>query len=729
MPTEVTDPAVLAQLNGTDSDPKEVTDPDVLAKLNAPDDTSATEETTGRIAGLGARALSSGVAHLAGIPQMAVDAMNPMAAGVRNAAEAQSDAASGPYKPSLADFVHPERWQKAAEYFAEKGSNAAGLPTPTTDAERIGSKAVEALPSGILAPEAPIAAGLSAAAGSAASEGTKAAGYGPVAQTAAGLLGGSGAAMGAGLAGATRAIARGGADGQAAMQSRLADAASSGTNLDAGQATGSKLLQYLTGASSKLWGGSPIEKNAESQSHAIGSYVDHIVENLSGPSTPSPMSAGDAITKGIGTNQAPGTAFGNMRKAERAAYDKVDQMVPPDHPVDVSSTLAKLASLTKPTPGAQKTTGSLIPSQISEMYENMLDDVTANGAAATPNLPYKAATALKEHLGNSIDWGFSPSNPKANGALKQIHSTLKDDIDNGAAAVSPQAEQAVKDARALYAKNQETRESLQPIIDRAGGPEAVYQAATNGTKLGATKIQQVMTAIKPDQQNLVRATVLDRLGRATPSAQNAQGTAFNPGTFLTNWNKLDPNAKDALFGAGGTTGSLRNNLDSLSRTISNIRSGTKLRNPSGTGEAVGHGAGMIALWEGLTHALAGHPGTLAATGGGFVANNILARSLTNPKVVGWLAKSTKAPISSLPNAVNQLSKVNDPDAQALASYLNPPAPISRASGGKVDHEALVVRLIRKWKEAKKETNKTTEPLLKLPDAAIVKALDIAGRAV
>ena len=54
----------------------------------------------------------------------------------------------------------------------------------------------------------------------------------------------------------------------------------------------------------------------------------------------------------------------------------------------------------------------------------------------------------------------------------------------------------------------------------------------------------------------------------------------------------------------------------------------------------------------------------------------------------------------------------------------------RASGGKVDrHEELVGRLMRKADEAKRATNKTTEPLLKAPDEAIVRALDVAQQAI
>jgi hypothetical protein len=287
----------------------------------------------------------------------------------------------------------------------------------------------------------------------------------------------------------------------------------------------------------------------------------------------------------------------------------------------------------------------------------------------------------------------------------------------------------VTDARSLYAANQARRDALNPIIDRAGGPEAVYQAATNGTKQGATKIGSVMSALAPDQQNLVRATVLSRLGRALPSAQNAEGSAFSASTFLTNWDKIEAAAKDALFGASGTPGQLRANLDSLTRTMSNIRSGTKLQNWAGTGEAIGHSAGAVAAWEGIKSLMAGDPQVLMGTAAGVGANHLLSRALTNPRTVAWLARSTKAPISALPNAVNQLAMQghDDPDARDLAAYLTPQTePIARASGGKVDTvDALVEKLMARWKQAKRATDETTKPLLTVPDSAIARALTIS----
>ena len=58
--------------------------------------------------------------------------------------------------------------------------------------------------------------------------------------------------------------------------------------------------------------------------------------------------------------------------------------------------------------------------------------------------------------------------------------------------------------------------------------------------------------------------------------------------------------------------------------------------------------------------------------------------------------------------------------------------IERASGGKVDgdlHEKLVQRLMNMTKQAKKVSDKTTEPLLNAPDEAIVKALGVAQEAI
>jgi len=72
----------------------------------------------------------------------------------------------------------------------------------------------------------------------------------------------------------------------------------------------------------------------------------------------------------------------------------------------------------------------------------------------------------------------------------------------------------------------------------------------------------------------------------------------------------------------------------------------------------------------------------------------------------------------------------NPETHDYVQYVSSRMRSGRASGGKVDRlEQLVGRLMKLAKEAKKLENKRTEPLLRAPDEAIVRALDVAKRAI
>jgi hypothetical protein len=428
-----------------------------------------------------------------------------------------------------------------------------------------------------------------------------------------------------------------------------------------------------------------------------------------------------------------------MKDAEEAADQKQDSLIPEGHQADVSGVLRVLNNHASTVPGAEAITSVVSPKikvlrdQVQQAVDNNTDPSTLGSVGGKkpptiPTLPYDAVAALKTKVGNMIDWGFAPANPMENGQLKDLWGSLADAKTNSAMKAGPEAAKAAADFNKLYSTNQATRSDLNRVIDVNGGPEAVYQAATNKTKAGATKINTVMSALQPEQQNLVRATVLDKLGR-TSGAQDAD---FNANTFLTNWKKLDGSAKDALFGASGTPKDLRDSLDNFTRVMQTIKSGTKLENPSGSGSVVGHAAGYGAALDGLKdYFMHGDLNTLGWTAAGLAGNKIASHMMTNPGVLNWFTRTTKAPISALPNAVNQLDQLGkkNADARDLADYFRSyesqqPA-IDRASGGKVDIDSLVDRLVKKWKNAKKETDNTTKPLLKVPDSIIVRALDIA----
>lgn len=69
------------------------------------------------------------------------------------------------------------------------------------------------------------------------------------------------------------------------------------------------------------------------------------------------------------------------------------------------------------------------------------------------------------------------------------------------------------------------------------------------------------------------------------------------------------------------------------------------------------------------------------------------------------------------------------ESTAPGAGIDTPTPrTGHAAGGKViDHDALLNKLIQRWKSAKKMNDAGTETLLKAPDASIIRALDIAGR--
>jgi hypothetical protein len=787
------------------------------SKVQWDEEKRAPEETVGRVAGLGARSLME---HAAGIPDDILKLADPVGTAVRTVTGSRTPDDPN-YKPSLSDFVHPEHWREAAHYFADKS----GLPTPETDNEKLGSEAFGALSEGVLNPEAPIATALSSATGSAASEAARQNDVGPAGQAIAGIIGGSaGPVARYGASALTKAAFKG--DSQDAVRQRQADAAGI-TDLSAGQATGNKLLQYIEGVSSRLWGGSPLKKLAQKQVDDTGNYASGMVDKLSGTDTPSPMSAGSAIERDIGKeNDQPEdqTYFGSLRKKDEDAYQKVDQLVPADHPVNVAGTMRQLHNETALIPGAEPISRNFISPKVSkwkrdmdatieqnaekgrpypvtdklpadalpppialspqrptsitqppatppsntglgslggtpqgaykpEPYSHLLPEPVSRPAAwnqptnpvpldwrdksafgksmgvsfapPQPLLPYSAARALKSQMGRKIDWTGNAKDRELNKSMINVWGNLRADIDHAAGQLSPEAKQAVQDANRTFQQNEATRKELARYINKTGGPESIFKAVTSGMKDGSTHLDRVLPALKPETQDLVRSTVLDRLGR--PSA--GSDAPFNPHTFLNNWNKqLSHEAKDSLFGTSGPSNDLRNSLDRLTKTIGNVKKGTELLNPSGSGEVVTKAAGVEAAWDAIKQLLMGKVFGAATLGLGVAANRGVSKWLANPKTVDWLNSATKAPTSAIPNLVNQLGKIDDPDARSLHDYLTQQQPQARASGGRTGptDDELVERLMKRYRAAKRAEDASTKPLLEQPDAAIIHALKISG---
>lgn len=247
-------------------------------------------------------------------------------------------------------------------------------------------------------------------------------------------------------------------------------------------------------------------------------------------------------------------------------------------------------------------------------------------------MPYSALKALRTEVGDRLASGSLVDDiPRAQ--LKQLYGALSADMESAAATVGPKAKAAASRANTYWRSGMERIEGTLDKVAKKASPEEVYRAAMSGTKEGASKIRKVMRSLTPEERNIVSATALNRMGRVNPSKQDDVGEVFDSGTFLTNWNQFSPGAKRVLFKP------VYEDMEVIARVASKMRDmDDVLINPSGTaGKLIGGGtllAGGGAA--GVGNALL--PGGIAVVA---LTNRSAQHLLSSPKVVKWLAQSTR----------------------------------------------------------------------------------------
>lgn len=494
---------------------------------------------------------------------------------------------------------------------------------------------------------------VSAATGAGASSSARESGASQGNQLAAGLAAGlAPGAITAGGGAALRGLVRGSSGEQ--MRNRLADFEALGATPSVGQASGNRLIQ---GGENLLAGGPTsagvMNRFATQQAEDIGGGLQQMANSFN--RNASAEKAGRAIERGVET-------FGrNVGAQKRALYWQADRFIPESTPVGLSNTMQAVQKLTTPNPGAAATTGSLVNPRIAALQQNLAADLQAGNG----QIPYAALKRIRTGIGEQIsDYSLSPETPTRE--LKQLYAALSRDMESAAQAQGPQAVAAARRANNYTRAAADRLEQVQRVIDRNGGGEAVYNAAMSGTRDGGTTLRSVMQSLPKEGQEAVTGAVIKRMGLATPGAQDATGEAFSAANFLTNWNRVSPEAKRALFDRHGPQFS--RDMDRIARVADNIKSGSQVfANPSGTANraaAMTYGAALVgSLFTG---------GTVPLAAGG-VISNLGARALTNPATVKWLANVTTLPRGAIPGAINAMraagERSSEPDLVELAGEL------------------------------------------------------------
>lgn len=586
----------------------------------------------------------------------------------RHGIEGVGQAAGIVYDPiaSVGNAILPGDPFMSAASLSTYSADKLGLPSPENPYERIAGGVTRAVAGGggfigagrtlARAPgltgqvgsglaAAPRAQLMASAGGGFGAETARESGAGPTGQAFAGLAGALTPSGGSSLA---RLLGRGGETGRQSMLANLMAFRTAGAGVPSlGQATEGRVGRGLEALLARTPGSSGVMARAsESQQQGMGQRVRQVADSLS--TRASPEQAGRGIERGI---TGPGGFMSSFRRSAADLYNRVDQFMPPTTPIQVARTKAVLDQLASPTPGAAATSRVLSSGKVADLRSALDTDLQASlQAAGRGELPYEAVKALRTRLGDLIaDSTFATDVPTKQ--LKQVYAALTDDMSTAVQATkNPQAVQAVSRADAYYRAGMGRMEELERVIQRNGGPEKVFAAATSGSREGATTLRAVMQSLPDDGQKQLAAAVIRRMGRANPGAQNELGEEFSSERFLTMWNTLAPEAKSTLFGRFGT--SYVRDMEAIAKVAANRRAGAQVfRNPSQTTDAAIQAGTVFSF---LTSLGTGNIVPAAGIAGGVTLANVVARGLTSPRVVGWLAKQTSVPVAALPMQVARL---------------------------------------------------------------------------
>jgi hypothetical protein len=313
-------------------------------------------------------------------------------------------------------------------------------------------------------------------------------------------------------------------------------------------------------------------------------------------------------------------------------------------------------------------------------------------AQKNPGLPYGALKALRTSIGEEAASNAIIGTPEQ-GQFKQLYGAMSQDMRHAADAsdrtraqvptgpMRPSdqpATRALSRANRYYSNAMDQVEALNGLANRPT-PEGAYGAVANSLKAGPSIYQRLRNAVTPETRQKVAATVIDELGSATPGQQNADGTAWSPRTFLTNYNRIDPQARTELFKRLPGGADHAENLAHVAKAADMLSEGAGVwANPSGTSQALVARGALGTIGAGVVGGLFYTPliAPAAVAGGSLLlANQVSQRLLLNPKFVNWLAKAppVKTPQQAAAYAQRLMmaaKMTNDPQfSQDASAYL------------------------------------------------------------
>lgn len=372
--------------------------------------------------------------------------------------------------------------------------------------------------------------------------------------------------------------------------------------------------------------GLPVVRGAERTVEGLGRKADEVAQGFA-PSA-SVVGGGDAARVGIKDWIGP-----ESKAKVTKAYDAVDALVNPQIATPLASTQQMVSSI------AAERSAAALPGG-GKAVEMVLDGIQRPGG-----LNYAGIKTLRTRIGEMLDSGVLPADTSGK-ELKRIYGALTEDLGNAAQnAGGAQARAAWERANRYNSLISDRREQLAKIVGMDGNAPAERVFDTLVAKAGSKAradveaLAKARKVIGADGWDDFAGGVVSRMGR------DVEGN-FSPRRFLTAYEGLSDAGKSIMF-RSTDKGNLAQHLDDIATISSRFKQLEKFANPSGTARSVlGGGMGAALFTEPLT--------TISTVIGSYG----LARALASPV--------TAAPVAQLARA--QLKLVMSPTPKSVAAF-------------------------------------------------------------
>lgn len=372
-----------------------------------------------------------------------------------------------------------------------------------------------------------------------------------------------------------------------------------------GDISGSKSLQTIQAGAAKALGGS-------GRTHEMAGEVLDAFKNSTEDTAAALGQSSTVQELGDKVQSAGKTWLDDFKTASSAAQKAADAAVGPTSPVTLSDTQRLLGQI-KASAGGNPQAEAFLKSPLAGDIQGIIDAAPA-GPWGGPNAPWSTVRAIRSRVGEYLENPALIADAGATQA-KRIYGSLTTDL-RGTAASNPTA-LAMFDAanKQTAAGHQFIENTLTPLMNKEA-PQAA-QSILSSLHSGDQTIGALRSEM-PQIADEVAAFKLRDMAAATSGAQNAAGTAVSPGSFLTDWNKLAPEAKAALY----QDPKIASKINALARVSESIKETAKMANTSGTA----HQAALLSIGipaaEGARqgYEVAGIPGLFAGglAGGGLL---------------------------------------------------------------------------------------------------------------